>query len=126
MFTFRGLFTLRSPLQGHSSTGAAYRARRAAKARRESDRQLRQWRNQVKIKRHASVLGLIAASAIALAACGSDDNTAPPAGGGAPSSGGDDAPATTQVDCGGKKALKSSGSSAQANAMTRFVAAYEA
>ena len=28
-------------------------------------------------------------------------------------------------DCGGKKALKSSGSSAQANAMTRFVTAYE-
>jgi phosphate transport system substrate-binding protein len=79
----------------------------------------------VKIKRHASVLGLIAASAIALAACGSDDNTpSAPSGGGATN--GDDAPAAVQVECGGKKALKASGATAQANAMTRFQAAYEA
>ena len=31
----------------------------------------------------------------------------------------------TKVDCGGKQALKASGSTAQANAMTRFVNAYE-
>ena len=31
----------------------------------------------------------------------------------------------SEADCGGKKALKSSGSTAQPNAMTRFVAAYE-
>lgn len=74
----------------------------------------------MKIKRHVSVLGFIAAGAIALTACGSDDNSAPPAG----NQPGDDAP--SQVECGGKKSLKASGSSAQANAMTRFVAAYEA
>ena len=32
---------------------------------------------------------------------------------------------TAKVDCGGKQALKASGSTAQANAMTRFVKAYE-
>ena len=32
---------------------------------------------------------------------------------------------TVKVDCGGKQALKASGSTAQANAMTRFVKAYE-
>jgi phosphate transport system substrate-binding protein len=75
----------------------------------------------VKIKRHASVLGLVVAGALALAACG--DETAPPASGG-----GNQSASNTgaTVQCGGKKALKASGSSAQANAMTRFVAAYEA
>lgn len=75
----------------------------------------------MKIKRHASVLALIAAGALTLAACGED---ATPSGGGNGSQ-----PASNNgaaVDCGGKKALKASGSSAQANAMTRFVAAYEA
>ena len=32
---------------------------------------------------------------------------------------------TAKVDCGGKQALKASGSTAQANAMTAFVQAYE-
>jgi phosphate transport system substrate-binding protein len=79
----------------------------------------------VKIKRHASVLGFIAAGAIALTACGSDDNT-PSSPGGAGATTGDDAPAAAQVECGGKKALSVSGATAQANAMTRFVTAYEA
>lgn len=58
----------------------------------------------------------VSATAIAaLAACGSDNN--------APSS----APETQSgIDCGGKESLKASGSTAQANAMTRFVTAYEA
>lgn len=50
-----------------------------------------------------------------VAACGSDNNTASPS----QSSGG------SSSACGGKKSLKASGSSAQANAMTRFVTAYE-
>ncbi|MBL1077609.1 phosphate ABC transporter substrate-binding protein PstS [Nocardia sp. 2] len=50
-----------------------------------------------------------------LTACGSDDNTAETGN-----------VAKVDVACGGKKALKASGSSAQKNAMDRFVAAYEA
>ncbi|HEU5474133.1 MAG TPA: phosphate ABC transporter substrate-binding protein PstS [Actinophytocola sp.] len=75
----------------------------------------------MKIKRPAAVLSLIAAGALALAACGSDDNTTPASAGTA--TGGDDA--AVPVDCGGKKALSASGATAQANAMTRFVTAYE-
>jgi phosphate transport system substrate-binding protein len=69
----------------------------------------------VKIKRHAAALSLVAASALVLSACGSDNNT--PGAGGASTGG---APA----NCGGKKTLKASGSTAQANAMTRFEAKY--
>jgi phosphate transport system substrate-binding protein len=78
----------------------------------------------VKIKRHASVLGFIAAGALALTACGSDSNTpASPGNGGNTSNA--NAPAGATVQCGGKKALKASGSSAQLNAVTRFVTAFE-
>jgi phosphate transport system substrate-binding protein len=84
---------------------------------------LRQWRNQVKIKRHASVLGLIAASALALAACGSDSNT-PSQGGGQTGTATGGAPAA-KVDCGGKKSINGDGSSAQGNAMAEFSAEYQ-
>ena len=53
--------------------------------------------------------------AAALSACGSDNNVPTGADG-----------AIGSVDCGGKKSLKASGASSQANAMTRFVTAYEA
>lgn len=56
-----------------------------------------------------------AAAVLALSACGSDNNPS-----------GNKADTASGADCGGKKALKASGSSAQANAMTRFVNAYEA
>jgi phosphate transport system substrate-binding protein len=76
----------------------------------------------VNTKRHVAALSFLAAGALLLTACGSDENT--------PASGGNNNQSATntgaKVDCGGKKALKASGSSAQANAMTRFVAAYEA
>lgn len=72
----------------------------------------------MKLKRHHAVLGLLAASAFLLPACGSDNNSP---SGSAP--GGSAAPSAA---CDGKQALTASGSSAQANAMTRFVAAYEA
>ncbi|WP_280347788.1 phosphate ABC transporter substrate-binding protein PstS [Nocardia neocaledoniensis] len=66
-------------------------------------------------KRTSALVGVFAAGAMSLAACGSDDNT-----------GGDTSnAANSSVTCEGKKALKSSGSSAQKNAMERFVAAYE-
>jgi len=56
----------------------------------------------------------------ALTACGSDNNAASTGAGGASGTG------DSSVACGGKKSLKASGSSAQANAVTRFVTAYEA
>jgi len=57
-------------------------------------------------------VSLLAVGTLVLSACGSDNNAA---GGNAAES----------ENCGGKKALKASGSSAQANAMTRFVIAYQ-
>ena len=57
----------------------------------------------------------------ALTACGSDNNTASSSSS-ASASGADG----SSIACGGKKSLKASGSSAQANAVTRFVTAYEA
>jgi phosphate transport system substrate-binding protein len=60
-------------------------------------------------------LGVLTAGALMLSGCGSHDTRA--WGSGATPSG--------QVSCGGKKALKASGSTAQANAMTRFVASFE-
>jgi len=63
----------------------------------------------------ALVVTASAAAIAALTGCGSDDN--------APSSGSE---AVGTVDCGGTKSLKGSGATAQANAMTRFVTAYEA
>lgn len=76
------------------------------------------WRNFVKAKRSCAALGVIAAGALVLSGCGSDNNTSSQSGSGASGS-------AATGDCGGKKTLKSSGSSAQANAMTRFVNAYE-
>lgn len=67
-------------------------------------------------KRSSALIGVLAAVAMPLAACGSDDNT----------SASGDSTAKVDVACGGKKAIKASGSSAQKNAMDRFVAAYEA
>jgi phosphate transport system substrate-binding protein len=68
----------------------------------------------VKLMRHGAVLALAAAGALALAGCGSENN----APGGATGS-------SAAAMCGGKPSLKASGSSAQANAMTRFINAYE-
>jgi phosphate transport system substrate-binding protein len=70
----------------------------------------------VKIKRHSAAVGLVAACALALSACGSDVNTPtgqPPA-------------STPNVQCGGKQSLTGEGSTAQANAITQFTAALEA
>ncbi len=74
----------------------------------------------MKPNRTGAALSLLAAGALLLSACGSDNNSSTGSGGGGGSSA-----AAAAGDCGGKKALKSSGSSAQANAMTRFVTAYE-
>jgi len=58
----------------------------------------------------------------ALTACGSDNNSASSSSSAASATGA----GGSSIACGGKKSLKSSGSSAQANAVTRFVTAYEA
>ncbi|MEJ2862617.1 phosphate ABC transporter substrate-binding protein PstS [Actinomycetospora sp. OC33-EN07] len=68
----------------------------------------------MRYQRRVAAIGLIAASALVLGACGSDEN----AGGGGVT-------AVEGVQCGGKPDLRSSGSSAQNNAMTRFVATYQ-
>jgi phosphate transport system substrate-binding protein len=73
----------------------------------------------LKLKQSSAFVSIAALSILLLSACGTDNNAAPPSA--APS----DTAAAITVDCGGKPALKASGSSAQANAMTRFVAAYE-
>jgi phosphate transport system substrate-binding protein len=65
----------------------------------------------------ALVVTVSATAVAALTACGSDNNTGTSAGG---------ADAVGTIDCGGKKSLKASGATAQANAVTRFVTAYEA
>lgn len=69
------------------------------------------------LKRSSAVLSVLAAAVLMLSGCGSDKKTSAPTGStGAP---------PANVSCGGKKTLKASGSTAQANAMTRFVKAYE-
>ncbi|QIS17496.1 phosphate ABC transporter substrate-binding protein PstS [Nocardia terpenica] len=68
------------------------------------------------LKRSTALLGVLAATgALTLSACGSDNNSAQTG----------NTATNTNVACGGKKALKASGSSAQKNAMDRFIAAYE-
>lgn len=71
----------------------------------------------MKLKRFSPLACVLAAIALVLSGCGSDKQaSAPSASSGAPSA---------KVNCGGKKTLKASGSTAQANAMTRFVTAFE-
>ncbi|MFC3892324.1 phosphate ABC transporter substrate-binding protein PstS [Lentzea rhizosphaerae] len=74
----------------------------------------------MKIQRHGAVLGLVAASALLLSACGSDNNTGA-AGGNTTSNA-----ASVPVECGGKTKLNAEGSSAQKNAVDAFVQAYQA
>ncbi|WP_066288365.1 phosphate ABC transporter substrate-binding protein PstS [Arthrobacter sp. B6] len=73
----------------------------------------------MKPNRSTVAAAFLAAAGLMVSGCGSDDNSDS-----LPSRPGLDAE-SAQVDCGGKRALKSSGSTAQANAMTRFVAVYE-
>lgn len=66
----------------------------------------------MKGNRSGAALSLLAAVALVLSSCSTDKT----------SSSGSDA---AKVDCGGKKSLTASGSTAQANAMKLFVSAYE-
>ncbi|MDR3657002.1 MAG: phosphate ABC transporter substrate-binding protein PstS [Mycobacterium sp.] len=71
----------------------------------------------MKFNRIGAALSLLATGALVLSGCGSDNN----ASGGNSTTGS----SSGKVSCGGKKTLKASGSTAQANAMTRFVKAFE-
>jgi phosphate transport system substrate-binding protein len=71
----------------------------------------------LKLNRFGAAVTVLASAGLLVSACGSDNN----AGGGSATSGA----SSGQVSCGGKKTLKASGSTAQANAMTRFVKAFE-
>jgi phosphate transport system substrate-binding protein len=73
----------------------------------------------VKFNRSDAVLSLLAAGALVLSACGSNNNASSSGAGATSGSSG------MKVECGGKKALQASGSTAQANAMTRFIKAHE-
>lgn len=72
----------------------------------------------MRLNQFGAALTVLASAAVVLSGCGNDNNNA--AGGSASTS----AP-SGKVSCGGKKTLKASGSTAQANAMTRFVNAFE-
>ncbi|NNH75634.1 phosphate ABC transporter substrate-binding protein PstS [Nocardia uniformis] len=69
----------------------------------------------MKLKRSSALVGVLAAGAMTLVACGSDDNTDT-----------SQVSANSDINCGGKTSLKASGASSQKNAMERFIAAYEA
>ncbi|MGH3968784.1 MAG: phosphate ABC transporter substrate-binding protein PstS [Mycobacterium sp.] len=70
----------------------------------------------MKLNRFGAALGVMATGALVLSACGSNNNANE---GQAPSG------SSANVSCGGTKTLKASGSTAQANAMSRFVNAFE-
>jgi phosphate transport system substrate-binding protein len=78
----------------------------------------------VKHNRIGAAVSILAAGALLLSACGSDENKSS-TGATTGNGGGTAGDVAAKVDCSGKKALKASGSSAQANAVTRFVTAYE-
>ncbi|MGA9673692.1 MAG: phosphate ABC transporter substrate-binding protein PstS [Mycobacterium sp.] len=71
----------------------------------------------MKLNRSGAALGVLVIGAIMLSGCGSDKNTSAPSSSGSATA--------ANVSCGGKQTLKASGSTAQANAMTRFVKAFE-
>ena len=72
----------------------------------------------MKFNRFSAALSFLATGALVLSGCGSDHSNS--AGGSTSTT-----PLPVPVNCGGTKTLKASGSTAQANAMTRFVKAFE-
>jgi len=75
----------------------------------------------LKLNGFGTALGVMATGALVLSGCGSDNS----ANQGAPAPGSSSAASSAKVSCGGTKTLKASGSTAQANAMARFVNAFE-
>ena len=68
----------------------------------------------MRLNRSGALLSLLAASAVVLSGCGSTTHASSSAA----------SPASSPVQCGGKKQLKASGATAQENAMEQFVYAY--
>ena len=81
----------------------------------------------MKLNRIGAALSVLASATLVLAGCGSENNTGSGASSGSATRGGSASPGAPagNVSCGGKQTLKASGSTAQANAMTRFVNAFE-
>ena len=71
----------------------------------------------LKINRFGAALSVLTSGALMLSGCGNNNDATQ---GGAPPD-----PSSAKVSCGGKQTLKASGSTAQANAMARFVKAFE-
>ena len=71
----------------------------------------------MKLNRSGVALSVLVIGAMMLSACGSDKNASAPSSSGSATA--------SSVACGGKQTLKASGSTAQANAMTRFIKAFE-
>ena len=75
----------------------------------------------MKINRFGVALSVLATGALMLSACGNNNTTNE----GGATSGATSGSSAANVSCGGKQTLKASGSTAQANAMARFVNAFE-
>ena len=75
----------------------------------------------MKINRFGVALSVLATGALMLSACGNNNTTNE----GGATSGATSGSSAAKVSCGGKQTLKASGSTAQANAMARFVNAFE-
>jgi phosphate transport system substrate-binding protein len=69
----------------------------------------------LKLNRSGAAVSLLAACALVFTACSNGSNASSSAAGAG----------AVKVDCGGKQSLKASGSTAQANAMTQFVGAFQ-
>ena len=70
--------------------------------------------SDVKRNRYRAAVSVLAATIVALSGCSNDSGASSSAPEG-----------SVKVDCGGTQSLKASGSTAQANAMTRFIDAYK-
>ena len=82
----------------------------------------------MKPNQFGAALGVLATGALILSGCCSDNKASNATGGSSTNAAGGSATAgalSGEVNCGGKKTLKASGSTAQANAMTRFVNVFE-
>lgn len=82
---------------------------------------------ELKLNQFSAALSVLATGALVLSGCGNNnnDNTASQGGKTSGSTSASSGTSAAQVSCGGKQTLKASGSTAQANAMARFVNAFE-
>ncbi|MGA8547369.1 MAG: phosphate ABC transporter substrate-binding protein PstS [Mycobacterium sp.] len=76
----------------------------------------------MKLNRISAALSVLATGALMLSACGNNNDNTSSQGG---TTSGSSNSSAAKASCGGKQTLKASGSTAQANAMARFVNAFE-